>query len=141
MKFVVLSRETAVEFSSKKQDDRFVIISIGNAGDDAVVFRKNPKMMAVLPLNFNDVDGGDGSISIEQAQSIISFVKEWESSVGLIVVHCSAGVSRSAGVCAALMKWLNGDDSPIFDDPFYKPNMRCYRTVMNAIGKGEEQGE
>ena len=138
MKFIVLPKEDAVKFSSKKQDNRFVIISIGNVGDDEVVFEENSKLMAVLPLNFNDIDGGDGSISAEQAQSVVSFVKEWENSVGLIVIHCSAGVSRSAGVCAALMLWLHGDDSPIFDNAFYKPNMRCYRTMLNAICEGEQ---
>ena len=36
-------------------------------------------------------------------------------------------------LAAALMKYFNGDDSPIFDNPQYCPNMRCYRMVLEAL--------
>jgi hypothetical protein len=55
-------------------------------------------------------------------------------------VHCGAGVSRSAGVAAALGKWLNNDDGFIFNNFSYCPNFTCYRLVLNeALGSINEK--
>ena len=51
----------------------------------------------------------------------------------MMIIQCDAGVSRSAGVAGALMKYYNGDDSEIFENPKYRPNMRCYRTMLNEL--------
>jgi len=48
-----------------------------------------------------------------------------------ILVHCTAGKSRSAAVAAALHKVLNGTDEPIFGNKRYTPNMRVYRMVLD----------
>ena len=39
----------------------------------------------------------------------------------------------NAGVAAAIMKALFGDDWEVFDNPKYVPNMTCYRTVLDAF--------
>ncbi len=31
------------------------------------------------------------------------------------------------------MLWLNGSDKPVFENAYYRPNMRCYRFVLNSI--------
>lgn len=40
------------------------------------------------------------------------------------------------------MEFLEDDDSEIFNNPRYSPNMRCYRTVLNkfweSVSKKEE---
>lgn len=41
--------------------------------------------------------------------------------VNRIIIHCDAGVSRSAGIGAALNKYFNGRDQFYFDN--YCPNM------------------
>ncbi len=89
-------------------------------------------------LQFDDVEREhDGYIPMDQKQSekIAKFVRMIyaDESVHTIVVHCEAGISRSAGVAAAILKWWTGDDSPIFDNNYYRPNMRCYRMVLNAL--------
>ena len=56
-----------------------------------------------------------------------------KNKVDKFIVHCEAGVSRSAGVGAAIMKALNGDDWDVFKNPLKCPNMKCYRTVLNAF--------
>ena len=48
-------------------------------------------------------------------------------------MHCEAGQSRSAGVAAAIMKYLYNNDTDIFNNRYYKPNMLCYRKVLNAF--------
>ena len=50
-----------------------------------------------------------------------------------MIVHCDAGISRSSGVAAAILKAKTGDDSQIFNNPKYRPNMRCYRIVLDEF--------
>jgi predicted protein tyrosine phosphatase len=52
--------------------------------------------------------------------------------VDVVIVHCGAGVSRSAGLAAALAKWYNGSDLEFFKPP-YAPNMLVYRTMLEAL--------
>lgn len=97
-----------------------------------------------LFLQFDDTDcdvPGCIPISQKQAESIAAFVRrvQADESIHKLVVHCEAGVSRSAGVAAAVMKWWTGDDSTIFDNGWYKPNMLCYRMVLNALYAGDEE--
>jgi len=63
------------------------------------------------------------------AKAIIDLV-EAHPEAEHIIVHCTAGKSRSAGVAAALHKVLNGSDEPIFGNARYRPNMRVYRMVL-----------
>ena len=69
------------------------------------------------------------------AKQILDFVKKYEEFVDLIVVHCEAGISRSAGVAGALSLILNGEDQYYFDN--YLPNVLVYRKIINvAVKKG-----
>ena len=77
-------------------------------------------------------------ISEEDAKNIVSFVKKWYNKVDTIIVHCNAGISRSSGVCAAIMKGMTGDDSQIFDNPKYVPNTTCYKVVLEEFMKEKE---
>ena len=47
-----------------------------------------------------------------------------------IIVNCEAGISRSAGVAAALANIINEDDSRYFKE--YLPNMLVYRKILEA---------
>ena len=134
MNFLILSRNRAKEFSCRKQAYPYIIISITDVGAERVGFRKNVFLKDVLRVSFEDVDtDGVHAITDDDARKIVRFVNKWKKQVELIVIHCEAGMSRSAGVCAALMLWINGSDEFIFGNPFYKPNMKCYRTVLNQI--------
>lgn len=67
----------------------------------------------------------------DDAKKVSSFVKRHPNTD--IIVHCDAGISRSAGVAAAIMKWSTGDDTPIFNSWHYHPNMWAYRKTLNAL--------
>jgi len=129
----ILSRNKAKSFSAMKNIPSCVIVSINS--DDGIPnrFFNNPQIKAVTHFTFNDVEDGNDSITEEQVNQISDFVKRWIDKVDTIVVHCDAGVSRSAGIGAAIMKWANGDDSKVFNDGTFCPNMRCYRLMLNAL--------
>jgi predicted protein tyrosine phosphatase len=98
----------------------------------------------VLYLQFDDVDNenvaGCTPMDETQAQLIVNFIDEFcTTDVTNLVVTCSAGISRSAGVAAALHDALGWDvrnayESNVFADGKFSPNMRCYRMVLRAMG-------
>lgn len=70
-----------------------------------------------------------------QANVIADFVNEWYGKVDLIVVHCNAGISRSSGICAAILNYKKGDDSCIWQSKRYRPNKYCYKLLIDAFLK------
>lgn len=132
MEFTVMNRPTAKKYSYGQHGHKYVIISINDMNQDPNRFNHTDELVGVLSLFFDDVSSGeDNCIVKSDAVKIIKFLNS-HMNVDECVVHCSAGVSRSAGVAAALMKIVNGSDKPIFEDPHYKPNSACYTMVLNT---------
>ena len=134
----ILNRKEAKKFSCESHDFKTAIISITDTDKADVIFEKNEAngIRAVLRLKFDDVERdykNEHCITKEDAENIVKFVNKNKNKVDKFIVHCEAGVSRSAGVGAAIMKALNGDDWDVFKNPLKCPNMKCYRTVLNAF--------
>ena len=140
MVFKVLSRSGAIAYSYKQNISKTEIISISDAYDSYPHFNDNLNFSRILYLKFDDVEKGEPNcITTEDAKKITKFINTVNKSIEQIIVHCEAGVSRSAGVCAAIMKYLTGDDSEIFDNPKYCPNMTCYRAVLKEFYSPKEE--
>lgn len=138
MKCDVLSRSKAKVFSYSHSEESLVIISITDLDSDPVFFAKNEQIKSILRLSFNDVDKGCyGAMNEKDADDIVHFCSKWLPQTNLLV-HCEAGLSRSAGVCAAILKWYEGSDMQIFGNAYYRPNMHCYREVLNAFERSVE---
>ncbi len=118
-----------------------VVVSINCPGEEPAKFQANELTLGRVNLFFWDLDGiPHGTDTIrenwemcepEDAHAVVDLI-DAHPTAQRVVVHCTAGKSRSAAVAAALMKSIEGDDSPIFNNPRYKPNMRVYRMVLNA---------
>ena len=135
MQFRVMNRRDAKRYTfSPNCVFDCIIVSITDVGSIPNTFNyTNPHIKGVCALQFDDVDFGEPyCITREDAEKILEFVSQRIDKVDLVIVHCEAGVSRSAGVCAALMKIFTGDDWEIFNKPRYCPNMSCYRSVLEA---------
>lgn len=133
MRFKVMSRQNARAYSFDPSIARCVIVSINDVADELNRFHNNHNILSVCSLSFDDVEGnGVNPMTREDADKIIQFIDQYINDVDEIIVHCGAGVSRSAGVCAALMMILTGADSAIFNDGRYRPNMHCYRLVLES---------
>lgn len=136
MKFRIMSK-TAAENFSMHITNKTIIISIVDVEDDWPNFDENPNIVDIIYNKFDDVDyDEDNVMTREQAEKIVKFVNEHINDVEEIIVHCEAGVSRSAGVCAALMLIVNGDDKEIFENSKYCPNRVCYRYILDAYYGG-----
>ena len=132
MKMMVMSRSDARRYSFK-DIPKTIIISIASIDEDKNKFADNDNIIDILYLFFDDVEKNEPNhITVDDANKIIAFVNKYKDSDVELIVHCGAGVSRSAGVCAAIMKIVNGNDFSIFDNPRFCPNMTCYRTILET---------
>ena len=130
MQFLVLGRADVL---TRAPDLPYVVISITDTGTPEAIVADSPHRLDVLRLQFHDADTaqeGKTLIRPEDADAIIAFVRRYRDSAKLIVCQCEGGISRSAGVAAALSKWLQNDDTLFFRH--YLPNRLVYRTVLNA---------
>lgn len=132
MKIKVFNEEEIQRF---KTEEKHIVISIQDPNYDFVKLPEQISRLAWLGLHFYDLDKDTEVFPYsrfvfksEQAKEILKFVEDWKDSVDLICVNCCAGISRSAGVAAALSKILNSDDSYYFKH--YLPNMLVYRKLL-----------
>lgn len=132
MKIEIMSKLDVMQ-KSHIIDEDCVVISINNIGTEKPMFAANSNIKDVLTLWFDDEENSEKGMNSAQADEVASFVRKWEDKTKLIVVHCAAGVSRSAGVAAAIGKALNNDDTFVFNNPKYVPNRNCYRKTLNAF--------
>lgn len=132
-KFTVMSRSAAKKFSFGNIPEKTIIISITDVGSEDNRFNRQSNLVDVCRVKFDDVEKGEENcITKSDAQKIVDFMKKYDD-IQNVIVHCEAGVSRSAGCCAALMLACNGSDMEIFSNPVFCPNMTVYRTVLNTF--------
>lgn len=128
---------------------KFAIISIQDGPNNEMGFsyKKGGNCLEALNLWFSDVTemGYQEAkknknnylklISDSDAKKIKEFVdKLYSLDIDLLIIHCRAGQSRSAGVAAALSQVIYGDDSEFFNNPRYTVNMTVYYKVLKAFG-------
>ncbi len=131
----VMSLSQVKSYCRERHEKDSIIISIGSPFEQPANIYRNSgsNVRFILRVLFEDEDAGPSVMSAEQADHIRDVVNLWYGKVGRIIVQCEAGVSRSAGVAAAILKAKTGDDMSVFGNPFYKPNMHCYRTMLNSF--------
>lgn len=128
-----------------------IFISIIDPRAKEARLRYSPSQLGCLRLRFHDVDYNKAKEILSQevidtnfvlfdddmADKIVTFVRAFLDRPSLtILVHCEAGISRSAGVAAALSKALTNDDYKYFSSAV--PNMWVYRKVLDAWNKESE---
>ena len=87
-----------------------------------------------------DADNGQNLITAEQAEAVCRFVLQVKDEIDTLIVHCTAGVSRSAAVAAAVRKGLGESDKEIWNDPRYCLNGLVYTVVLAAFENAREDG-
>lgn len=143
MKIRIFNRTNAIKESYRELEKSKVIISISDPDKSFASFnRDNKSIKAKLYLSFYDIDGKTKDIfkhyemmSKRDANKIVDFVCCRQDEIDEIWVNCEAGISRSAGIAAAITEHFSMDSSVIFDDMRYLPNMYCYRLTKNAFDR------
>ena len=138
MKIKVANRDLAKVI---KFDIPYIVISIYSTGGQPADIPLHPKCIAVLPIQFDDVEEDEWMygdtiykpITEEKAERIWEFVDTWKSDAELILVHCDGGICRSPAVAAAISRVYKGEDKEWFKKP-YLPNMKVYNTMLKVKG-------
>lgn len=138
----VLSRKDLMTFSRIPTEYKFAAISITDPDKkDVSVKLGRTGIGAICRVRFFDeIEDKHWCIMQQDAEQIADFAYKMahRGDIEALLVQCEAGISRSSGVAAAILKWMTGSDKEIFSSYRYVPNMTCYRRVLEALyAKGE----
>jgi predicted protein tyrosine phosphatase len=117
----------------------WAMISIGEPDASNGLPDIKPGWHSIHKTVFHDIDPEHGSpkgiepsvyqaMTIEDARKIVAFVDNDARLADVIVVHCRAGISRSAAVA----KWIARDYGLKFDHKYNKINMHVFRLMDEA---------
>lgn len=139
MQFKVLSRNDAIKYAQETTKNS-ILISISDKKESSPIeflflTKNNLHIQDVALLHFDDEEAPhENAMKLEDAYRIIHFVNDnINKNIDEIIVHCGAGISRSAGVAAGLMKILTANDDAIFNNPRFCPNATCYKLMLSAF--------
>lgn len=128
-------------------DEDHIVISIQDPNNIFVSLPEQKSRKGCLQLQFFDMDEDTGQFPYSRfifnhyhTQAILAFVESYKKNVDFICINCVAGISRSAGIAAALSNIYNTNDEYFFNN--YIPNRLIYRTILNKyhenIGKNNK---
>ena len=138
-RYKIMSYDACAKYCSKSHKNTSIIISITTYDGDLkekIIKTKNNNVKDILYLSFCDLnmeDNPEYCMQDSDAKKVAKFVNKWYDNIDTIIVHCEGGISRSAGVAAAIMRVKEGDDHPIFDNKGKHPNMTCYLKTLKAF--------
>ncbi|MBR1454837.1 MAG: dual specificity protein phosphatase family protein [Lachnospiraceae bacterium] len=99
--------------------------------------KSTKKAAGVFKIKFDDEEVEHLGITAEQANDIWKFIQEHldkNEHIDTIVCSCDGGVSRSAGLAAAILMKFKGDDTEIWSDAEFAPNKLVYKRMCDAMG-------
>ena len=140
-----------VENFNFQRDKKYLIISISGYYETLANFQISELYNNNINIKFylfDDVDKETKYYDLEkkkyyylipirkdQSKNIAFLIKENYNKFDYVIVHCNAGISRSAGIVGAICKYLWNDDSDVFNDKYFKPNMYVYKMLLNSFYK------
>lgn len=131
MRFSVLSRKM-IESGRWVPDEPHAIVSISSPDSQFPVIPPNKLCKGITYLSFWDLcyarENYTQICNENDAKQVVDFFKEQRILVDHFVCHCDAGISRSAGVAAALSLIVNGTDEYFFKA--YHPNTLVYNLIL-----------
>ena len=139
-KYRIMSRSTCERYCSQNHTKTAIIVSIKSSWDKVpphLYLTEQNKIIDILYLSFDDITYEDDprfAMTEEDGEQVAKFINKYYDRTDTIIVHCDGGVSRSAGVCAAIMRVKEGSDSPVFDNRAKHPNMTCYLRTLRGFG-------
>lgn len=125
---LILSQREAVERIPHLGD--VSVISIVDDGDENPKWSENVK--AHFDLRFDDTENSlnEDSAKVGDFKGLKNFIDTLPTSI--LIIHCFAGISRSAGVAAAISEYI-GLRMKIWTNKRYEPNVLVYELVKSAL--------
>lgn len=133
----VLSREKAVKYSYSCKDD-IVIISISTPFDPTPKFNNNPHIKGIFRMSFYDVMEGDAQDYEPPKPSNFAGLKRFidsnKNKIDGIIIHCDAGISRSAGCAMAMADYVGCENIVRTQGEKFRPNFTVYDCTRKELG-------
>ena len=135
MTISVYSKSRMYDLIEKGIPNNTAIISFSDTEEDYIDF---PEGTDVLKLAFYDVRPHTVSKDhydkiLPQAKDIAEYVYKKMKENKDIICQCDYGVSRSAGLAAAIMEAFSGKGIDVFADYRYTPNQFVYNKVLKEL--------
>ena len=140
MEIHVMSRDGMTKFSQEEHPFESFAISVSDPDRTPIIIDvlNHSRIYSVHYFRFwDEVDPQYGAMKEDDATLLAKFVlyEHKHKPDAHLVVNCEGGISRSAGIAAAISKYFNGNDHHYFHKSRFVPNMRCYRLVLDALHK------
>ena len=133
---IIMGRDECLDYAEELLENNTIIISVNDRDDNRAKFTENNKIIDILSLVFDDVEyeiENTKLMSVEDSLEIKNYIDIYKERIQDIVIHCTAGISRSAAIGCALSRYLNGDDTNLFKTGQYMPNKHVYRLMCSAL--------
>lgn len=140
MKITILSQKNATDYLPESEK-RSILIRLGDPNYNFDEIKYLSQYRDVLELKFHDVEKEWDLPSYiipftkDDAEMIKNFVLIHLNNISEIVVHCYAGMSRSAGIALSL-SWYLGEieqSQYIIDSKKYLPNLTCIEYMTQVL--------
>lgn len=133
MKIIVLSQQVIEKLYHELPESVVISITSTSGGSSQAKIKETENLKEILFLKFDDFSTRTEELekkyvyfNEELAAQVLAFVEKHKDK--LIVCQCEAGISRSAGVAAALAKIYNDNDKFYFTK--YIPNSLVYSEIL-----------
>ena len=109
-KVFIMSRKLAITTLKQNIHHPTIVVSISDPNEEYPVF-ENENLIDVVYTKFYDVENEQclPAATCEDVKNIRPFIDKYkndERNIKYIIVHCGAGISRSAAVAAAICEYL-----------------------------------
>lgn len=131
----IKSKQQCIIFSTRDLKEDCVIISINCPGETTKIFN-NKNILDICTLQFDDIEEQIDDLVLmtnEQAKKIKIFIDKYKDKVNNIVIHCAAGISRSAAVGCVIARYLNKTDDYLWQTGNFTPNKHVYRIMCKEF--------
>lgn len=132
----IMSQMKAV-LASKTVSEKTAIISITAPGQRLPEFAPNPNIIGIFRMRFWDVSSPAAGLRLPKQSDfdgLRDFTDEMvQKQAAVFMIHCAAGISRSAATAAAISDYLHLN-AHIFDSPSYFPNRLVYKLARHELG-------
>lgn len=132
----IMSKDEMTLFSTKDLTEDCIVISINDTNHNTVIY-DNKHIIDKLKLYFDDIDKPIPSYQLMlqiDAQKIKNFIDTYKDKINNIIVHCTAGISRSGAVGCTIARYLNNDDEYLLATGKYIPNKHVYKLMCEVFG-------
>lgn len=134
---VLIRSRSAIErmIEHHQLTDKDAIVSFADGIDDFIDFPEGPSVLKVAfyDISPHSIPSTDYYRILPEATSIAEFVNKNLKLGKNIICQCDYGMSRSAGLAAAIMEHYKHEGIKVFADYRYIPNLFVFNKVLAAL--------